>query len=307
MYSHVFVTLAVPGRPLLRTLLTLSSLREFGGVLADSPVWVLHPDGMGEFAEMESGFLAELGGELLPFTADPEVLKFPLGAKVQAAAVAEKRAAGEASQLIWLDEDTLILSPPAEFILEDKFSLGFRPVHHKLLGTSWGEAPDEFWQQVYQHCGADPEQDFMMVSHAGERIRPYFNAGCYALRPERGVLARWWDNFQSSYQAPEFQSFYEENSLYAIFMHQAVLTGTILSSLDRNELKALSPSFNYPLHLHQDIPEKLQVRDVADLMTARCESIFDQPGWKEVLPISDELAAWITSRLELFSVSGDHS
>ena len=305
MASLTFITPAYPGRSILRTALLLSSVRENGGVLAENPIWVLFPQALGEFTAKETALLQELDARLIPYKADEGLLKFPLGAKVKAAADAEKLASGDTGLLVWLDPDTLILSPPVEYILPEGKALAYRPVHHQLLGTSWGEELDEYWSLVYQTTGAVPEKDFQMLTHVGERIRPYFNAGSFAVRPTLGILERWWKNFQSCYQTPEFQSFYERGSLYAVFTHQAVLTGTIQSMLEQVELFALSPIYNYPLHLHEEIPDDQRVGRIDDLVTIRYENTFVQPGWQDTLPFSEELAGWISSQLNQYSHLGD--
>lgn len=304
MTSLTFVTPAYPGRPILRTALLIASLREFGGELAGSPIRVLFPENMGEFSGQEISLLNELDAMLSPYGADEELLKFPLGSKVQAAAAAERLCSGDTDLLAWLDEDTLILSQPVEYILAEGKALAYRPVHHKLLGISWGEEPDPFWELVYQHTGAVPEKDFQMFTHTGERIRPYYNAGSYAVRPGEGILGSWWKNFQSCYQSPDFKPFYERNPLYAVFMHQAVLTGTIQSVLSEAELQALGPSINYPLHLHEEIPDDLQARDIDDLVTVRYENIFEGRDWRDTLPFSEELAGWISSHLDNYQHLG---
>lgn len=307
MPSLTFVTPASPGRSIVRTALLLASLREFGGSLAENPVWVFYPQDLGAFSGKERSSLQELGAKLVPFQADNKLLKFPLGYKVRAAAVAEALASGETDFLVWLDPDTLILSPPRDFILPEGKSLAYRPVHHQLLGTSWGDEQDEFWQLVYQYTRAAPERDFQMLTHTGEMIRPYFNAGSYAVRPERGILGNWWENFQNCYQTPVFKRYYDQEALFAVFMHQAVLTGTILAVLEQSELQALSPSINYPLHLHEEIPEEQRSKRIDELVTVRYENIFDHDGWQEALPFSKELAGWITSRLNEYHHGGDQA
>ena len=302
MQSLKFVTLAYPGRSISKTLLLLASLEKFGGELAENPVWVFFPEALGEFSEKETASLKGLGAKLLPCAADEELLKFPLGLKVQAAAAAEKLAVERSDLLAWLDEDTLILSPLEEFCLPEGKFLAFRPVHHKLLGTSWGEELDAFWQMVYRHCGASPESDFQMETHVGEIIRPYFNAGQFVVRPDRGILSHWWDTFQAYYRDAPYRPYYEKDPLFAIFMHQAIFTGTILGALDQEELQLLSPSINYPLHLHQEIPASRQARRVDDLVTVRYENVLFEPGWQEKYPFSGELAGWITSCLNQFVI-----
>jgi hypothetical protein len=305
MQSLTFGTLAYPGRSISKTLLLLASLRKFGGELAENPVWVLYPEELGEFSEKETASLKRLEAQLFSYAAADELLKFPLGAKVQAAAAAEKLAVERSDLLAWLDEDTLILSPPEEFYLLEGKSLAYRPVHHKLLGISWSEELDAFWQMVYRHCGASPESDFPMETHVGEIIRPYFNAGQFVVRPDRGILSHWWDTFQVYYRDASYRPYYEKDPLYAIFLHQAIFTGTILGALDQEELQPLSPSINYPLHMHREIPANRQARRVDDLVTVRYENVLFEPGWQEKYPFSGELAGWINSRLDQFVNLGD--
>ena len=68
-----------------------------------------------------------------------------------------------------------------------------------------------------------------MKTHVdGNTIRPYFNAGHLAVRPEKRLLRKWSETFLELYKAPEFQRFYADGR-YRIFMHQAVLSGVILA------------------------------------------------------------------------------
>lgn len=305
MNKLTFITLAYPGKSVSNTIMMLESIREFGGALADSPVWVLFPRSMGDFNTREHAMFTELGAGTIPYNVDEKTLKFPFGAKVQAAAVAEKTAVEKTELLIWLDSDTIIIAEPNEFVLTKDKVLGYRPVHHKLLGLSWNETPDPFWTLIYQHCQTPLPKGFPMTTHVGEKIRPYFNAGTFVVRPGRGVLAQWWQVFQSCYRNPDFLFFYEKDSRYAIFMHQAVFTGVLLSMLESKEMQELSPSINYPLHLHQDIPQNLHANSINDLVTVRYENIFNEPGWQKKFPNLEQLVGWIETQLKKHHTSGD--
>ena len=307
MLSSIFVTLAYPGKPLSRTSLLLSSLRKFGGSWGQSPLWVLHPQSRGSFSEDELARLEDLGAETVPFTTDEGILQFPLGTKVQAAAAAERLAEGKAEQLIWLDGDTLVLSPLDEFTLLPEKVLGYRPVHHKLLGTAWGEPLDQYWELVYRACGASPESDFPMTTHLGEKIRPYFNAGCYAIRPAKGILREWESVFKSHYREPAFRTYYEKDGLYAVFTHQAIFTGVVLANLTEADLQALSPAVNYPLHLHEKIPASLQTDRLDDLVTARYEDLLEKPGWQDDFSLSRELEDWVEVQRAAYFKPGEGS
>jgi len=307
MHKQTFITLAYPGSSISSTLMMVASIRKFGETLADSPVRVLFPRSLGDFSEQECTRFAELCVETVPFDADEETLKFPFGAKVQAAAIAEQRAAEKTELLIWLDSDTIVITEPNEFMLPMDKAMGYRPVHHKLLGLAWGEQPDPFWTLIYQYCQVPVQKGFLMRTHVGEKICPYFNAGTFVVRPEKGILTRWWQVFQSSYRVSDFLFLYEKDSRYAIFMHQAVFTGVLLSMLEPTEMQELSPSINYPLHLHQDIPLNLRANHISDLVTVRYEKIFYEPGWQKKLPISDQLVGWIETQLKIKPAIGDKS
>ncbi len=298
MHQKIFISQIYPGRSISRTLLLLTSLREFGGKQADCPVWIFYPEILGDPGEKESIRLRELGAEIIPCDGEQDVLSFPFGAKVQAAATAEKLAAGKTELVIWLDEDTLILAEPDEFRLPSGISLGYRPVHHKLLGISWDQEPDPFWRLIYQYCQASPEDDFPMVTHVGEKIHPYFNAGVFVVRPELGILKQWWKVFEECFRAAPFQPFYEKNELYAVFLHQALFTGILINLLDRGEMQLLNPAINYPLHLHHDIPPDLRAKRIDDLVTVRYENSFSDPDWQQNFPISQELKGWIRDQLQ---------
>ena len=63
------------------------------------------------------------------------------------------------------------------------------------------------------------------------KIRPYFNAGVAVVRPKNGLLQRWRDNFKNIYKKRCFRKIYKKQPVYETFMHQAVLTGTVLAML----------------------------------------------------------------------------
>jgi hypothetical protein len=304
MDHQIYISQAIPGRSISKTLLLLASLREFGGRQADSPFWVLYPEAVGEFNAQEIASLQALGGEMFAFDLDQDFLHFPFGAKVRAAAAAEKLAAERSQSLIWMDEDSLVLSEPDQFSLPADKSLGYRPVHHQLLGTAWEEQPGPFWKLIYQACQASWDHDFPLITHVGEKIRPYFNAGSFVVRPEHGLLAAWWQTFQVCWRDEHFQPFFEKDPLYAVFLHQMVFTGILLSQLDRREMNALSPDINYPLHLHQEIPPRLRAASIDDLVTVRYENILTDPDWQEQFPISRELAGWIQDQQQRFHFPG---
>ena len=299
MDQLTFVTTVFPGRSLFDLHLLLASLRDFGGEQANAPVWVCIPENLVEVPTRVQEHFTALDVGLLKFQADTRIQSFPFGARVQAAYVAEKALAGKSNFLAWLDSDTIILQEPDEFLLPPGIILGCRPVHHRLLGTRWGEALDPFWELVYLKCRASFDATDHMTTHTGEKISPYFNAGSFVVRPEVGLLKSWWRVFLGQMHSADFLPFYSKDKRYPIFLHQAIFTGVILAALDKGQRLEFGPRINYPLHLHQEIPPDLRAESINDLVTVRCESILDEPGWNDHLPIHEPLLSWLENQHRL--------
>jgi hypothetical protein len=190
--------------------------------------------------------------------------------------MAEALAQGEASTLVMMATDTLVLGSPSHLVLPAGKSLGACPVHLKLLGVGYNEPLDEFWGMIYRHCQVDEERVYPMRTIVDEQmVRAYFNAGLLAVRPELGLLRAWKSDFDELYRLPEFETYYRSNELYEIFMHQLVLAGSALSSLKPEEFQQLPFEMNYPLHLHCRVAESKRPANLNQLITCRYED-FDE-------------------------------
>jgi len=279
-------------------LLLADSIRSFAGGLSDSPLRFYTP---GDVTGLSEGFRDRLSGldaTLVPFTLDDGLRGFPFMAHAFAAARAEEDAAGEAGVLAWLSPNTLVLGEPLDFLLGDGVSLGFRPVHHTLIGSLFGEPLDPFWSLIYELCGVPEERVFPMDTHVdGATLRPYFNSGILVARPGRGLMKAWRDKYVEVHDEPALRGFYEGDGRYRVFVHQAVLSGVILSGLDADEMVELPPSYNYPLHLHGE--DETDGRPVAmeELVTMRHEGFHSDPRWPERMPAGDSLKRWLLGRL----------
>jgi hypothetical protein len=246
-------------------LLLVQSLRRFGGRLSQARVWCFVPQVGTRLSAATHNRLLELGVELMPLEIDRELLRFFFAAQITAAARAESMAQGHTELLVWLAANSIILQEPKAFLLPDDKALGYRPVHHTLLGSRYDEPLDPFWTLVYRACHVPEERVFPMTAHVdGVRIRPYFNAGFLITRPQRALFQGWSDTFFRLYKTPDFEAYYQRDERYVIFAHQAILSGVILSALREDEMQELPPSYNYPLHLcrHEGFGDGVEVIDV---------------------------------------------
>lgn len=272
------------------------TIRTFGGEFCFNPIWMLSTRTEQELSQAAREELFSLGARLVWFEEDASMGEVPFSSYVSAASIAESLAQGQTSLLVWLAENTLVFQPPARFLLPPGKSLGACPVHLQLLGSDFASQPDDFWHLIYHACHVEQEHIFAMQTLVDAKtVRAYFNAGLLVVRPERGLLRSWQKHFHQLAVLPEFEGFFQRDELYGLFMHQAVLAGTILASLRQNEIEFFPQDYNYPLHLHHAVEHALQPETLGTLVTCRYEEFHDLFGDQAVLPpmdVEDHLQRW---------------
>ncbi len=291
-----FAFLIAPGSLEQQGLLLARSIRTFGGGLAQQPIWAALPEMGKVLADETREALDELDVALVPFNLEESALRFPFAAKVYAAAAVEEKVAGETAVLAWMDTDALVLQEPNPLLLPAGKTLGYRPVDHANIGSPFTEPPNAFWQAVYDRCGVAASQLCPMVTSVDEvQLRPYFNAGLLAVRPERSLLQKWRETFDALYEHPDFTPFYEQDFLYRIFIHQAVLAGVLLYHMPPSEMLLLPYLVNYPLHMHREYPANRRPARVNDLITTRYDLLADKLEQLTALPMDESLKSWLTT------------
>ena len=274
------------------------SLRTFGGEFANSPCIMLIPEKGEPLPDIAREQLNLLDVRLVPFDMDEGAVRFPLASLAFAAARAEQQVCDETEILVWMNEDTLIIRPPVDFLLRKGIHLAYRPVHHTRIGSVYDKPPGDFWSLIYQHCGVNEDRVFPMETCIRDNtIRAYFNAGLLVVRPERRLLEKWLNYFKRLYQHPDFQLFFKNDIIYMVFMHQAVLSGVILNMFERDELQELPEVINYPLNLHLECPTEHRAKLLNDLITCRYEGIEDLQNVLKTIPVEEPLKSWLNDRL----------
>ncbi|MFX1567709.1 MAG: flavin reductase family protein [Promethearchaeota archaeon] len=296
MKELIYVYISDGSNP--KDLMLAASIRKFGSSLSNNPIWVLIPKSVETIPKKIRDLFISMDVELIPFSIDNEP-NFPFIKFVLAAATAELLAKGKTKLLAWLGSNTILFNEPKHFLLDNDKTLGYRPVHHTNIGSFIDEPIDRFWEEVYQHCNVSDEQIFPMKTHVDHnKLRPYFNAGCLITKPEKGLFQSWWKSYKYLYNEQCFQEFYNKNYLYAIFIHQAILSGVILSTIDRTELCELPFEYNYPLNLFYNCPFVYQVKNLNKLITVR----YEDPSDLKKVPLQDPLKTWLTTQMDDFFI-----
>ncbi len=275
------------------------SLRTFGGQYCSNPIWMLTLRDEGDLSDLTRQELYSIGVRLVTIEIDASLPPFPFLSYVTAAGIAESLAQGQTAFLVFMGADTLILQEPYPFVLPAGKSFGGCPVHLKLLGSSADQPPDDFWKLIYRLCQVSEDHIFHLTTVADEiAVRAYFNAGILVVRPERGLLRAWQTKFERIYRLPELEPFYHQSELYKIFMHQAILAGSLLAALKPGEFQQLPFEVNYPLHLHTRVAESRRPTSLSHLITCRYEDYdetFSETSVQALLQNDDKLKDWLQS------------
>ncbi len=295
----VIATIVFPGDSSeASTRLLVESIRAFAGSLSDVDIWCFMPESGKDLSPKTRSKVDELDVRLIPFEIKSEISSFPFTRHAQAAALAESKLLGKSKLVAWIAPNTLVLQDPRMFLLKDDISLGYRPVHHKLLGLNCDEPLDAFWSAVYDFCNVPDDRVFAMKPQIENlAMRPYFNAGCIIVKPEMSLLQSWRDTFLQVYQEPVFKKLYQKDSRYVIFMHQAILSGVILSRMKNDEIEELPANYNYPLHLYFEDVTEHRPDSLEECVTIRHEGFYQNPEWISKMPANRELKEWIADIL----------
>jgi hypothetical protein len=193
-----------------------------------------------------------------------------------------------------------MLQEPGEFGLPPGKQLGYRPVMHRNVGLLYNEPLDAYWGRVFELLRVDPATAFPVVTPAdGDTLRTYVNAGCLAVRPQRGLLRKWAECFTALYPDASLAEMCKQDEKRRLFLHQVALTGAILTHLRRDELLELSDRINYPIFFQSMFGAKREFRDIRGVVTFRHEFYFSRPDpdWESKLQGTPDRIAWIREHL----------
>ena len=136
-----------------QTLLCVSSLRAFGGALADAPVYAFAPRPGSEPAPATVSALAGLNAEYVDEPLNPELGELPHANKVFVAAWAEGELGHDV--LVFTDSDTVFLAEPSE-LAPGRWDAAVRPVGSVNKGsTGEGHRNEADWQTLYEVLGVE--------------------------------------------------------------------------------------------------------------------------------------------------------
>lgn len=272
--------------------LMIDSLRAFGGGLKDSPVWIFE-------AAPERAPCRDLEGDLvrvLPLEVPAPVEGYYYAGKVLACARAESLAPDGMGSIVWISPEILFTKPPLDFTLGGRFDAAVRPVHIQNVGLLVSDPLDDYWKAVYQITGIS-EIEMSVESFVDvKRLRAYFNSAAFTVNPSIGLMARWFELFQRLVLDQKFQSGPCQDDWHKVFLHQAVLTALIATSITSERLHILPPDYIYPYNLHQDVPPERRPESMNDLICLFYEGRSLNPDEIEDIRVDEPLRSWLSAQ-----------
>jgi hypothetical protein len=246
----------------------IRSIRTFGGVYAASPVFAVVSDP----GNLQVNELQGKADTLIMLDMNEELRNFPFSDKVFACAQVEKLVAGKADWLVWLNPDALMVSSPVEILAGKEAWASLRPVHIKNIGIGCTEPVTEYWKKIFVHTGVDTNALWPVESYVDSKmLKPYFNSGCMAFRPEKGILSEWKLCYERMLSDSALYTYFQQDQNGAIFFHQAVLSAVIVSKAGKERINMLPPSYGYPLsqQYRDDFIRKMS--SITDMKIVLCE------------------------------------
>jgi len=274
--------------------IAFEGLRAFGGAWKDSPicVFLIQPC---EVSRPLKGIDNIIFDELkIP----AEIQGFPFTEKVAASSQAEKQLSGGFKSMIWIDAGCLITNPPGLFELDETVDASLRPVHIKNVGSMAANPPDPYWQYIYA-ASDTPLSTYTITSFCDQiTLRPYFNLHCFSINPALDFCQSWLEYFRSLVRDENFQANACRDEQHQIFLHQAIFSTLVVKNLNPDRIRLLPATYNYPLHLHAQIPEEQQAKFLNDLVNPVYEDEFDFPKMLNGLKVAEPLHSWLSKYKE---------
>lgn len=280
----------------------IRSLRTFGGACRDHPVWICRPETAETTPPELLKALTDQHARLLetPLPADLSWLFY--AGKPFAGAECEARAEARGDQLLWMDDDTIVLNDPSECDLPDEIDFACCPVMHNRAGSLAANPPDPFWSAIYELLQLRPDQLFTMTTPADRRkIRAYFHCGLIALRPEKRVFRQWAEDFRKLVTDPYIEQMCRIDRVKRVFLHQHALTGAVLHKIDPARLRLFSESYNYPLFFDRQYGAMKAYTSLRGVVTLRIVVALAEIGedWFEQISGPADRIAWLEKHVDL--------
>jgi hypothetical protein len=297
MTEIAFIICVERGRLESEGILLVESLREWGGRLADAPVYAFaprpdHRPGTDTVERLEA-----LGATVVDEPLVDRFAETPTFNKVAVSAWAEREL--DAETLVFSDTDAVFLGEPAELAGGD-WVAAMRPVDRRIAGSRGKGRNEPFWRKMYAELGVSGEP-FVETTVGQMRIRAYWNTGLIGARRDAGLFSAWERALERLFDAEIVQKRWPQ------FMDQLSWAGVTANVHDR--VRILSPPYNYALRHRAALPAEARDLELGEVVHLHYRLWLHLPDALErVSPPFDpggDRYSWLAERLPLEPVAED--
>jgi hypothetical protein len=281
----------------------ISSIREFGGIYANSPVYVFMSDTVN--ASCKTIIASNI--TFIPLEISNTRPHYPFLNKVLACAKAEEILQGKTETLVWMDVDGLVLREPDEFILGKNKKIAIRPVNlRNNVGLPATGPTDPYWQKIYDYTGLKMKKVPVVETLVDtQSVRMYLNCAVFSIRPDREIFKEWKRIFLLLVDDQDYQSKSCITYNHKIFLHQAVLSAVISSRIKENQIQWFSQKAGYPLHHQCQLPHGQRATNLNQLESLIYENLWNVPNCiMSVIRVDEPLRTWLQENYEKLTGKG---
>ena len=223
----------------------ISSIRQFGGVVKDCPIYSFQPRKSKKVSKETLQFFEKNNVNFIDIELNKNYGFYPLANKPLICAWAEQNIDSEI--LIFLDSDVVVFNQPDEMIDLSNYDVRLRPVD--IIGSGSDGKTDAnaaYWDQLYQQLGVNSRKHITTTLDS-QHILAYWNTGHIVSKRSTGLYGQWKQNFEMMISKKLIPS----NGLF--FTEQISLAASV-SALDL-KVAEFGNCYNYPIHLHHKLVE----------------------------------------------------
>ena len=299
MYDRLgFIIIVEQGNLEYQTLLLVESIRRLPA-LQQSPIYVVQPRAGRRPTERTLRSLAQHDAAFIFGDLNRTWRRSGTMNKVYASAYVEALTEHTLDTLVFLESDTVLISPPDDLVLSGREVVAAVPIHKLNVAQRVDSPVSPYWHMIYENCAVRRTPDWHVTTVVDQHdVLPYFNDGVIAVQPSAGIFRQWRDNAERLARDERALNMPADSEEY-FFVNQALFSGTLLGQLSREQIRILDHTYNFTLVSRTSPAQHVRVSALDDVKIFHYHRALYSSDWMKEVTASEPLEAWFRSRLPL--------